>query len=152
LQPILNITTIKKEQYESSSRLINVAGRILTSRLQVGLQEDNMGITVEEWRILFYLWKEDKVNQQELALKSNKEKSTITRKINALEKKGLISRENHLTDKRNNTISLTAKGRELESNALSIARAITTKAEKNIEERELENFKKVLTKIISNLN
>ena len=151
MQLTLIYRDIKIEQYNSSSRLISVAERLLTAHLQNDLLTNGIKITIEQWRILFYLWKEDDINQQELAKRAKKEKSTITRQIDTLEKKGLIIRRSLDTDKRNKQIFLTQQGRAIENNALSTARLITKKAETNIVKDELEVFKKVLHQIIENL-
>jgi DNA-binding MarR family transcriptional regulator len=124
---------------------------LLTAHLQNDLQENNIDITIEQWRILFYLWKEDGINQQELAKRSKKEKSTITRQVDALEKKGLIIRRSLDQDKRNKQIFLTQQGNLIKEDALNTAREITKKAESNINKVELEVFKKVLHEIIENL-
>ncbi len=125
--------------------------RLLTSSLQKGLRINNLGITVEEWRTLFYLWKEDGVNQRDLASRASKEKSTMTRQINALERKGLITRNSYNKDKRNKLIFLTEKGKGIEEIALNTARNITNKAEEGINENDLKIFKKVIEQIISNI-
>ncbi len=115
------------------------------------MQENQIDITVEQWRILFYLWNQDGLNQRELATIANKEKSTITRQVDVLEKKKLIERRNAPTDKRNKLIFLTQKGKEIEEVALNAARNITQKAEENISKDELKIFKKVITQIIDNI-
>lgn len=101
---------------------------------------------------MFYLWKEDGLNQNELALKANKEKSTITRQIDALEKKGLVYRQSHSGDKRNKLIFLSETGKQMEKTALETAHLITENAEQGIEPEELAIFKKVIDKMIQNLN
>jgi MarR family transcriptional regulator for hemolysin len=128
-----------------------VAGRLLNNQLQKGLNASNLDITIEEWRTLFYLWKKDGVNQQELAVVAHKEKSTITRQIDKLEKKGLIIRESAAVDRRNKLIFLTQKGKELEARALAIAGPITEQVEQNVKKEDLVVFKKVLAQFIDTL-
>lgn len=123
----------------------------MTAHLQRDLQVNGIEITIEQWRALFYLWKEDGINQQELAKRAKKEKSTITRQIDGLEKKGLLIRRSLNQDKRNKQIFLTQLGKDMEIAALDTARLITQKAETNIDKSELELFKKVMRKIITNL-
>ncbi len=108
-------------------------------------------MTVEEWRILFYLWNEDGINQQELAKRANKEKSTITRQIEGLVKKQLVIKQNSGTDKRDKLLFLTENGKKVETEALSAAADITHEAEQGIEKDELLIFKKVLQQIITNV-
>ncbi|OWW25764.1 hypothetical protein B4Q04_09205 [Zobellia sp. OII3] len=142
---------IKTEQFNSSSRLISATERLLSAHLQRAFQENGVEITIEQWRILFYLWKEDGINQQELAKRSKKEKSTMTRQLDTLEKKGLLIRRCLDEDKRNKQIFLTKQGKALENKALSIANTITELSENGIAPDELAQFKQVLHKIIENL-
>ncbi len=82
------------------------------------------------------------VNQNKLVEKANKEKSTITRQIDALEKMNLITRESNNEDKRSKLIYLTDADKQLEVLSLSIAGDITKQSEKAITANELEAFKK----------
>lgn len=116
------------------------------------MHQNNLNLTVEQWRILFYLWQTDGINQQELAKRANKEKSTMTRQIDVLEKKGFIFRQNALQDKRNKLLFLTEEGKKIEEKALSIAQSITESAEEGINEKELAVFKKVMNQIIKNIS
>ncbi|MCG8326903.1 MAG: MarR family transcriptional regulator [Chitinophagales bacterium] len=143
---------IKNKLNNSSSRLISVTERLLSKLLQESLHQNNLNLTVEQWRILFYLWQSDGINQQELAKRANKEKSTMTRQIDVLEKKGFIFRQNALQDKRNKLLFLTEEGKKIEGKALSIAQSITESAEEGINEKELAVFKKVISQIIKNIS
>ena len=53
-----------KEQYESSARLISVAGRLLAVSLQKEMRRKSINISTEEWRILFYLWIKEGITQK----------------------------------------------------------------------------------------
>lgn len=128
-----------------------MASRLLASRLETSLSRPSLNITVEQWRILFYLWNEDGINQQELAKRASKEKSTITRQIEGLVKKELVIKQKGGIDKRDKLIYLTENGKKIETEALSVAWNITQKAEKGIEEQELLIFKKVLQQILENV-
>ncbi|MEP3386861.1 MAG: MarR family transcriptional regulator [Reichenbachiella sp.] len=119
--------------------------------METSLSRPSLKITVEQWRILFYLWNEDGINQQELAKRASKEKSTITRQIEGLVKKELVIKQKGGTDKRDKLIYLTENGKKIENEALSVAWDITQEAEKGIEENELLIFKKVLQQIIENV-
>ncbi|WP_420552417.1 MarR family winged helix-turn-helix transcriptional regulator [Tenacibaculum aiptasiae] len=143
---------MEKQTYNSSSRFISVTERLLVSKLQEEFINNNIEITVEQWKLLFYLWDNDGVNQRDLSIRANKEKSTIARQIVDLEKKELIVRESSEFDKRNKLIFITEKGKELEKETLKIANIITEKSEKNISEEDLNTVKRVLTQMIQNLN
>ena len=136
---------------QSSSQLINIAARLLSGCLQKALDEQSLNLTVEQWRLLYYLWNEDGKSQQDLANIANKEKSTITRQIVDLERKGLIVRQPDTIDKRNKLIHLTEHGKSLEAPTLDIADRITKLSEKSIAESDIKTATKVLNIIVDNL-
>lgn len=136
----------------SSSNLISVASRLLSGELQKQLADNNIDITIEQWTLLYYLWEKDGITQNELASIANKEKSTITRHLDALQKKGLIARESHPTDKRNKVLVLTEKGKHIKTASLGSAQFVTERAEQDIDVEDLKTFKNVLSQIIGNLH
>ncbi len=142
---------MKKQTYNSSARLISVVERLLISKLQEEFNKNDIKITVELWRLLFYLWRKDGVNQRDLSIRAYKEKSTITRQIVDLEKKGLIFRKNSESDMRNKLIFLTDKGKSLEKKSLKLADSITKNAENNICVEDLNTVKNVLDQMIKNI-
>ena len=139
------------KELNSSSRLVNVAARLLSMALQDALLNAKIKLTVEQWRILYYVWDNEGISQSELIDLANKEKSTITRQITLLEKGGFIYRKNGGRDNRNKRIYLTAKGKSIKEEALNTARVVTEKSERNITAEKLTTFKTVLNQIIFNI-
>jgi len=139
-------------QYNSSSRMISLLERLLTFSLRKRLEAEGLEITVEEWRILFYLWNEDGLYQNDIAKQAKKEKSTITRKIDALVKKGYIQRRSDENDKRNKRVYLTKAGKNIEKHSMKIAQNITDISENNISNADMKVFYKVLSTMLINLD
>ncbi|MEL6925948.1 MAG: MarR family transcriptional regulator, partial [Bacteroidota bacterium] len=102
--------------------------------------------------VLFMLWVEDGRNQAELAEWSFKDKTTITRGLQSLEKLNLVVRITDEKDKRNKLIFLTHKGRELKNKVMPLAAATMEDAIQDISKEELNICRKVLGKIYNNLN
>lgn len=124
---------------------------MLTQNLLTELANNGINITIEEWRILFYLWNEDGINQQELATIANKEKSTITRQVKGLELKKLVYRSAKDNDRRNKYIFLTKEGHNIKDKAISASEKVINKAQNNISDNELSVLQKALNKVINNL-
>lgn len=116
-----------------------------------GFSGNNIAITTEQWTVLACLWKQDKITQQNLCDLTSKDKPSITRLIDNLEKRDLVTRVSDPHDRRINLIHLTNKGEKLQSKATDVIEKIAKKALSNIEETELNISKAVLKKIISNL-
>jgi len=68
---------------------------------------EGIDITTEQWSVLACLWKEDKVSQQTLCNLTTKDKPSMTRLIDNLEKRNLVKRFADINDRRNNLIHRT---------------------------------------------
>lgn len=109
-------------------------------------------ITTEQWSVLACLWKKDKVTQQVLCKLTSKDKPSMTRLIDKLEKANLVTRVSDHYDRRINLIHLTETGNALEMKATEIVNTIASKTLNNISPEELNTARSVLKKIIANLD
>ena len=98
-----------------------------------------------------FLWHKDGVTQNDLAKNAHKEKTTITRLIDGLEKRNLIIREKSRRDRRNNLIYLTEYGRQVEKSLLDLAEYTNNAALKGFTEKEIEELLNYLERINRNL-
>lgn len=112
---------------------------------------EGMSITIEQWSVLACLWKKDKVTQQTLCNLTSKDKPSMTRLIDKLEKRNLVTRVSDHNDRRINLIHLTDKGMALQQKATELVQKIATKTLDNISEEELIMSKAVLKRIMVNL-
>ena len=108
-------------------------------------------ITTEQWSVLACLWKKDKVTQQELCDLTSKDKPSMTRLIDKLEKRNLVTRVSDHNDRRTNLIHLTNAGNDLQLKATEIVQQVATKTLNHITEEELNPSRIVLKKIMANL-
>jgi len=112
---------------------------------------EGIDITTEQWSILACLWKHDNVTQQTLCKLTSKDKPSMTRLIDNLEKAKLVVRIADNTDRRINLIHLTTEGKKLESKATEIVQNIADNTLKGISTDELDTCRNVLKKIMLNL-
>jgi DNA-binding MarR family transcriptional regulator len=112
---------------------------------------EGVDITTEQWTVLACLWKKDKVTQQTLCGLTSKDKPSMTRLIDNLEKRNLVTRVSDHKDRRINLIHLTEAGALLQSKATEIVQRIALRTLKNISDEELNISRNVLKKIILNL-
>jgi len=108
-------------------------------------------ITTEQWSVLACLWDKDKVTQQMLCDLTSKDKPSMTRLIDNLEKRKLVVRVPDSKDRRINLIHLTEAGLKLQSKTTEIVQKIADKTLRNITEEELYTSRIVLKKIMANL-
>lgn len=90
------------------------------------LREEECGITNEQWLVLKVIVANPAVSQTEIAEKSQKEKTNITRIIDLLEKSGRIERRRDERDRRMYRIHATEEGKKV----LKTVNPITQKTEK----------------------
>lgn len=133
---------------------------ILTGKISAAINRtflrsfSNKGIdiTTEQWSVLACLWQKDKVTQQTLCTLTSKDKPSMTRLIDKLEKANLVSRVSDHNDRRINLIHLTETGAELKFKATEIVDEIAKKTLENISMEELNTVRGALKKIMANLN
>lgn len=80
--------------------------------IQRNLKKHGVDLTFEMLQTMVFLWRQDGINQQEIATQIFKDKASMTYLINHLETKGLVRRQEDPTDRRNNQIYLTESGKE----------------------------------------
>ncbi len=112
---------------------------------------EGIEITTEQWSVLACLWKKDDVTQQDLCNLTSKDKPSMTRLIDKLEKRKLVIRISSLADRRINLIQLTDAGKKLEEKATNLVQSIASKTLSNITDEELNQSRIVLKKIMQNL-
>lgn len=138
-----------------NDELFNIlVGKISTTINRTFLRtfaSEGIEITTEQWSVLACLWQKDKVTQQALCKLTSKDKPSMTRLIDKLEKRNLVTRVSDQTDRRINLIHLTESGRLLEQKATELVQSIAAKALNDITEDELNTSRVVLKKIMANL-
>ena len=111
----------------------------------------NIDITPEQWTVLYYLWSKDGVSQQELCNATFKDKPSMTRLIDNLEKQGLVQRSAIREYRRTNIITLTEKGRKLEIEAQPVVLETKEAALKDLSDEEIEAAQYLLNKVFNNV-
>lgn len=109
-------------------------------------------LSTEQWTVLAHLWRKDNVTQQTLCGLTQKDKPSITRLVDKLEKSSFVVRVPNPDDRRKNMIKLTYLGREIEAKVSDVVKSVIKKALKDIDEEELRRGKSLLQRIMKNLN
>ncbi|MGN6351818.1 MAG: MarR family winged helix-turn-helix transcriptional regulator [Parafilimonas sp.] len=137
---------------ELYSVINGMASTAVARRLQKNLRNAGIDITIEQWTVLYHLWKEDCLSQQELCNRTYRDKPSITRLIDNLEKQKLLKRASHKNDKRINLVCLTDAGRALQNVTLELANQTMDEALQDVKKEEIEIVKRVLQKVYDKLN
>ncbi|MEZ4962885.1 MAG: MarR family transcriptional regulator [Saprospiraceae bacterium] len=138
--------------YEKTlGRQTGVLYGLLSRRLNSLLAEAELGITVDQFRLLTMLWKADGITQQQLADKIGRDRASVTRMVDILENQGIITRISDKNDRRINLLHLTKKGRELEETAAACAHRALEEMTKGFTEEEEAILSQLLRRAIGNL-
>lgn len=131
-----------------------LTGKVYTAisrRLQRNLRQAGIGITSEQWSVLYVLWEEEGITQQELAGRTFREKTALTRLISNLERDGLVIRKTDPDDRRINLVYLTDKGRQIEPICKEAANQTLAEALVNVDLAHIEAAKETLGVVFQNL-
>lgn len=154
LQSCLN-NNFMIEQFNFDIRLIFAIlnGKVsaaINRKLSRNFRQNGLEITPEQWTVLIFLWEKDGVTQQELCNATFKDKPSMTRLIDNMERQHLVVRISDKKDRRTNLIHLTRDGKELEERARVIANQTLKEALHGITIEELSVSQEVLRKIFFN--
>lgn len=128
-----------------------MAATAIARRLQKHFRNNDLDITIEQWSILYHLWKEDGLSQQELCNRTFRDKPSITRLIDNLEKLKLVKRIASKEDRRINSVYLTDAALQLQEITITLANQTMDEALVGVSKEEIEIVKNVLQKVYDNL-
>jgi DNA-binding MarR family transcriptional regulator len=106
---------------ELYSFITGKASTAIARRLQKNFKDASVEITIEQWSVLYHLWKEDGLSQQQLCDATFRDKPSITRLVDNLEKLQLVKRVSSKNDRRMNMIYLTAEAKDLQEKTMELA-------------------------------
>ena len=122
----------------------------INRKLLRNFRQNGLDITPEQWTVLLYLWEKDGVAQQELCNATFKDKPSMTRLIDNMERQQLVVRMSDRKDRRTNKIHLKETGKNLEEKARFIANKTLKEALHGLTLEELKVSQEVLRKIFHN--
>lgn len=136
---------------ELYSFITGKASTAIARRLQKNFRENGVDITIEQWSVLYHLWKEDGISQQQLCASSFRDKPSITRLVDNLEKVNLVKRVPSTDDRRINMIYLTTESKQLQEKLMELANQTLNEALEGVTNGQIEIAKEVLQRVYENL-
>ena len=136
---------------ELYSFITGKASTAIARRLQRKFNQAGINLTIEQWSVLYQLWKEDGKSQQELCNATFRDKPSITRLVDNLEKLKLVKRVASKDDRRMNMIYLTNEAQVLQEQTMGLANQTLNEALDGVTIEQIEIAKMVLQKVYDNL-
>ena len=123
----------------------------LRQYIQVKLKAHGINMTFEMLEVMSVLWKNDGINQQEVADQTLKDKSSMTYLIDNLVKRKLVQRVEDDNDRRNKLIYLTEEAKVLEKEICPWVSEVYGIATVELNTADLQDSLSVFNKMIENL-
>ena len=136
---------------ELYSFITGKASTAIARRLQKKFNNAGLNITIEQWSVLYHLWKEDGRSQQQLCNATYRDKPSITRLVDNLEKLNLVKRVPSESDRRINLIYLTKQAQKLQEETMQIADETLNEALEKVPPERIDVCKEVLQIVYDNL-
>lgn len=127
------------------------ASRLVIQEYQPYL--DQLGITYPQYLVLMVLWETDSIAVSEITQRLILNTNTVTPLLKRMEAQGIITRQRSVEDERKVIVTLTQKGKELQTKAASIPEmlmASPNSGEANMD--DLKTLKALLYQIVDHLS
>lgn len=131
---------------------INIINCSLIKIFSKELSKNNINLTPEQYLVMDILWDQGTLSQQAIADIIQKDKNSVTKFIDSLEKKGLVSRVVNKNDRRINNIIVSEEGLKLKDKTTEVAINMMQNVLADISEDDLLIFDKVMNQIKSNID
>jgi len=146
---------LKRKVLDISKALVPWLGK--TSRmfgflLHEVMVDHDIDITKEQLIILIKLNEKGSLKQRELAFITDRDKTSLTRLINTMERKNLVERRISAEDKRVNIVHITEAGYSLLESATPILHNTVQKAQQGISSSELNDAVTTIKKLQNNIS
>ena len=136
---------------QSLGFLTGLTSRLFNKLLARRFQEQGIEMTAEQWGVIVTLLNGEAMTQGEISDALYLEKSTVSRSIDGLEKKGWITRQKDVVDSRKKRVMLTDKAHEIATVCSEIASGVLSDAHKGLEEQQIKESRARLTMIAETL-
>ena len=144
------------EQFNIDTRMIFAIlnGKVslaINRKLTKNFRLKGIDITPEQWTILLFLWDKDGVTQQELCNATFKDKPSMTRLIDAMERQHLVVRISDTNRRRLTLLSVPTERRARHETARPIANQTLMEALRGVKLEEVKLGQELLRKIFYNI-
>ena len=131
--------------------LIAQVHRLSTKKFVQNSHNSGIDISMDQWLVLGPIWENEGISHKEISEYSLKDKTSVTKIIDTLEKKNLVVRVPDQLDHRIKRVVLSNKGKKLFSEVIPVMELTRDQLRKGITEKEVELLRSVLSKIYKNL-
>lgn len=132
--------------------LVNECSKEYKKQLYSELEREGISLPIEQLNVLIYVDEHKGVKQQEIADSTGKDKTTITRFLDAMIKKKLLVKRSSKIDTRQKLISISKNGKEILDKTIEITNRFNINIESKLDKKELNLLKKNLKNTLDMFN
>ncbi|NLV97568.1 MAG: MarR family transcriptional regulator [Desulfovibrionales bacterium] len=125
--------------------------RLLSATLHRYMEKMGLELTSEQWGMLVQLFNRGNIHQEEITRASGVDKSTTSRSLGLMERRGLIVRNTDPADTRRKILSLTPKAQAIKEDSLQAVQNALAQALKGVDPKERRICLQVLGQVKKNL-
>lgn len=130
---------------------VNRLSFLTRKTLSQKFDQQNLAVSAEEWAILLILWTKGEQTPSALAEVTFRDRTTITRLIDQMVKKGMVTRMHDEKDRRRVLIKASEAGEALKGDLVPIAQDMISIATQGISPQDIETTVKTLSAMTHNL-
>ena len=119
--------------------------------VQKVLGKKGVDLTKHQLVVLTLLSRNDGLPQNDLALVTERDKTSLARLIATMERKNLVRREINTKDKRVNNVFITQKGSQKLSDTMPILKYLVSEMQQGIPKKDITRTIEILKKVKHNL-
>lgn len=115
-------------------------------------EEQGVNITPEQFIVMDTLWDEGTLTQQQIANIVMKDKNSIVKLVDGLERRDLVRRVSNPNDRRQNLIEVTEYAKKIRDRITQLAMDAVDRIINGIPKEQMKTFIIVLSKMADNMN
>lgn len=123
------------------------ANRLMAAFLRRRMAREGIDLTAEQWGVLVLVWNRGSIGQDELAHIACVDKTSMSRALAAMERKGLIVRTPDAADARRKVISATKKADELKERSRAVTEEVLALTLKDVSPQDHATCIRVLATV-----
>lgn len=140
------------DRNKSIGHLTGIANRLLSNTLASRFSDAGIDMTSEQWGAIIILMNNEAVTQAKIGELQYLERSSVSRLLNGMERRGWIERIKDPNDSRQKIVKPTDKVIEIAERCADIAKEVLEEAQQGMTEDERLVCRSFMSRIIGNLS
>ncbi|HPE59524.1 MAG TPA: MarR family transcriptional regulator [Thiolinea sp.] len=136
---------------QSLGYLTGVAARLLNNLLTSRFSAAGIDMTAEQWGVILMLLNHESMTQRQISDVLQLEKSTVSRSISGLYRRGWVTCSKSARDSRQKLVTLTPAALDVAERCAAIAKSVLEDAQTGLDDKAAAATRENLSEVIGNL-